>query len=346
MREHSRQASLIREHVDQSPADHDSVTHAKCFQWRGEQHASAHGTREVEVVGYRDVVDHGLENTVYVALGRKQSGGGEALDDIVFRLLLPLALGLERRRILGGGAFIIHAVHADLGEFVVLATLLEVVAPDAGLGFESNLIFHASAEVAFFAVDVGGHPVSRNQVQSPAIHVEEVGIPRRRSIGTVEADDAKVLVFHPDAPEEASLAGVLLGCYVEYQAADVAQEFAADVVELIVRTVEVGAIGIDHPGEANGLVLHLEEPVETTQEAGLHALIVTLQIVLAIDRLAHIHSAKEVVVLTRYRAELRIGAQILQVGLNQRSAAGESLHEAVFALDEAIHDLIHSRGPR
>src|SRR5271168_5167553 len=302
MREHSREAGLIGEHVDQSPADYDGVTHAEGFERRREQHACAHRTGQVDVVSDFQIVNDGLKNVVDVAFGREQAGAGEALDDVVFRLLLPFALSLQRRSVLRGGGFIFHAVDANLREFVVLVALLEVVAPDAGLGLEGQLVLHTRAEVAFFAVNVGGNPVTGNQVQTPAIHVEEVGIPRRRSIGSVEPDDVEVLVFDPDTTEEAaSLAGalgVLLGCDVKYETTDVAEKFAADVMKLIVRAVKVRTIGIDHPGEAGGLVLDLVELVEAAQQSRLHTLkadapILVFQIVFAVDLHTHIHAAEE-----------------------------------------------------
>ncbi len=178
-------------------ADHDGIAHAEGFKRRGEQHASAYRTRQVDVVGDLQIVDHGLKNVVDVAFRRKQSRAGEALDDVIFRLLLPLPLSLQRRSILRRGAFILHAVHTNLREFVVLVAFLQVVAPDAGLRLEGHLVLHASAEVAFFAVNVGGNPVARNQVQAPAIHVEEERILRRRSVGAIQADNVVVLDLPP-----------------------------------------------------------------------------------------------------------------------------------------------------
>ena len=127
------------------------------------------------------------------------------------------------------------------------------------------------------------HPVAGDQVQAPAVHVEEVGIARLRSIGSVQAHDVETLIFNPDAAEEAALAGLLFRRDVEHEAAHVAEEFAASVVEVIVLAVEVGAVGVDHPREAHGLVLDLVELLEAAEQAGLHALFFFLQIVLAID---------------------------------------------------------------
>ena len=104
------------------------------------------------------------------------------------------------------GSFVFHAIDANLREFVVAAFFLEIVSPNARLGLERGLILHAGAEVAFFAVDVSRNPVARNQVQAPAIHVEEERVPRGGRVRAVKADDIVILVFNPDAAEETPLA--------------------------------------------------------------------------------------------------------------------------------------------
>ena len=53
--------------------------------------------------------------------GRQQSGAFQAFDYVVFRLLLPFALGGQRSRILRGRRIVFHAIHADVGKFVVRA---------------------------------------------------------------------------------------------------------------------------------------------------------------------------------------------------------------------------------
>ena len=91
-----RQAGLIRKHVNKSTAYDDGVTHAEGLQRRSEQDAGTHGPRQIEVIGNFQVVDHGLQNLVNIPFRRQQSGALQAFDYIVFRLLLPLALSLQR----------------------------------------------------------------------------------------------------------------------------------------------------------------------------------------------------------------------------------------------------------
>ena len=236
---------------------------------------------------------------------------------------------------------VFHAVHADLREFVILVALLEVIAPDAGLGFEGDLVLRASAEVAFFAVNVGRDPITRDQVQPPTIHVEEVGVPRSGSIRPVKPNDVEVLVLHPDPAQEAAPARILFGRHVENQATHIAKEFTVNVVEFVVLPVKVRPVGIHHPGKAHGLILNLEQFLEAAHQAGPHAFVLLFQVVFAIHGLAHIHAPEKVVVSAGHRAELRIGYQVLEVCLHHGRAVFECLHQPVFALDEAIDHLIH-----
>ena len=276
-----------------------------------------------------------------VALRRQQSSAGKSLDHVVFRLLLPLPLSLQRRSILRRRAFIFHTIDADVRQLVGFVILLQVVSPYAGLRLECILVFHPSAEVAFFAVDVGGNPVSRNQIQAPAIHMEEERIPRRRSIRSVQAHNVVILILDPDPAQESSLAGILLRSDVEHEAAHIAEKFAANVVELVVIAVKVGAVGVDHPRETERLVLHLEELVEAPHQPRLHALLFFFQVIFTINRLTHIHAAKKVMIFAGHGTELGIKAKILQVSLDHRRARGERLHQSMLALDEAVDNLIH-----
>ena len=59
------------------------------------------------------VVDDGLQNLVDVAIGSEQAGTLQTLDHVVFRLLLPFALGGRGEASCAAGAFVLHAVDAD-----------------------------------------------------------------------------------------------------------------------------------------------------------------------------------------------------------------------------------------
>src|SRR5207302_1531368 len=125
MREHSREAGLVGKDVNQTTADDDGVAHAERFQRCGKQHTRANRAGQINVVGNFKVVDDSLKNVVDVALKSEQARRGQALDNVVFRLLLPYTLGLQRRSILRRGAAVLHGVDSDVGQLVVLATLLQ-----------------------------------------------------------------------------------------------------------------------------------------------------------------------------------------------------------------------------
>src|ERR1700739_1116196 len=104
------------------------------------------------------------------------------------------------------------------------------------------------------------------------------------------------------------------------QATDIAQELAARVLKIVGLTIEIVAVRIDHPGEAQRLVSECEQADEATQQAALEAG-VFWEIVAAAHAVAQIHAAEEVMVLHGRRTLFRTELQVLQIGFNERSAA-------------------------
>src|SRR5258708_40152428 len=83
------------------------------------------------------------------------------------------------------------------------------------------------------------------------------GVPAA-AVGAVKPDDVVILIFGPDAAQEAALAGLLLRRDVEHQAAHFAEKFAAHVIELVVLLVEAICVDEDHLQEAIRQKLHRE----------------------------------------------------------------------------------------
>ena len=137
-----------------------------------------------------------------------------------------------------------------MGEFSVRGALLQVITPEPGLGFEGHLVFQIVfrivAEIAFLAVDVSRYPVARDQVQAPAIQVEEVSVAGARLIKAIQSHNVVILVLYPNSATEAAIAGALLGGHIEDDAADISQELAVHVLEIVDVAIEV-AVSVDHP---------------------------------------------------------------------------------------------------
>ena len=174
--------------------------------------------------------------------------------------------------------------------------------------------------------------------------MEEVGVSRTRGISAVQAYDVEILVFHPDAAQEAALAGIFLGGDVEDDAAHVALKFAMNIFELVMSAVKVLAIGENHPGKADGLVLELEQLGESAHHAGLKARIFR-KIVLPVDRIAQVQAAQEIVVFLGRRTHLLVELQVLQIGLDQWSARLQHRDQGVLAFNRPVNHLVH-RGHR
>src|SRR6266568_2922474 len=140
--------------------------------------------------------------------------------------------------------------------------MAQVVAPKTRLRaeyFVSDVQRLLVVEAALFAVDKRREPEILSDIGPPAIEIEIVAGQRRPAIRAVEADDVKILILHPDAPYEASLVALLRGVDIKDQAADFAQEFAAHVLDVVVRLVEAVGVQKNHLQEAAREKLRSEE---------------------------------------------------------------------------------------
>src|SRR5437763_8235652 len=62
---------------------------------------------------------------------------------------------------------------------------------------------------------------------------------RMRIVRAIETYDVVILIFDPDAAEEASLAGIFLGCYIEDDAANLAEKLAAHKSEIVESALKI-----------------------------------------------------------------------------------------------------------
>ena len=180
--------------------------------------------------------------------------------------------------------------------------------------------------------------------------MEVVVVALRTRIGAVEADDAEILIFDPDTSEEAATTGIFLRRQIEHEAAHVAEELAARVVEVIVLAVKVVAVGEDHPGKAQGLILEFELLGKAAEKALLHAFVfifggfafaVFVEIVATVDGITEVHAAEEVMIVLRNRAQSRILGQILEIGFDHGSPRRQELNQVLLAQDHAVDNLVH-----
>ena len=92
----------------------------------------------------------------------------------------------------------------------------------------------------------------------PGAHVQPPGIKVQVLValgggeGAVEADDVEIPILNPDAAQEAACAGVRLGGHIDDDAAQIAEEFAALVIEAVVLAIQSAHIHRHHPVEAAG----------------------------------------------------------------------------------------------
>src|SRR5216684_2158392 len=191
-----------------------------------------------------------LETTIVLPMARDSSGSvsrvrqraglEEALDDVVFCLLDPGALGTERADVLCVVADVGCADDFKRGVRGLWRRNLQDIAPDMIDRFELEGAGNA-LWVALFDVERGREPEVRLNVGAPAVEVVELFLV---FLGAgevaVEADDVAVAGLDPDTAEEA--AEVLLARdrrYIEDRGGSVAEEVIAHVAEVIVLPVEV-----------------------------------------------------------------------------------------------------------
>ena len=110
------QGAFIGKDVQQAAADHDGVADGERFERRGQQHAASHVRNNLKIVGDDQVVDHGLQNLVHVALGREQSDFLQMIERVVFGRALPHALRFDRAGFLGGVGLVGDRINLDFGE--------------------------------------------------------------------------------------------------------------------------------------------------------------------------------------------------------------------------------------
>src|SRR5579883_11538 len=315
--EDGRQAGFIGQNVNQAAAENDGVADSEGFQRGSHQDAAAHLGIDVDIIGDLEVVDDGFEDLVDFALGGHQTDAFEAVNNVVFRLAVPGALGLNRGKVVGGLGVVLHgSLDENLAELLFLGVAVQVVAPEAGLGLEIELLGNGVVQILFLRVDEGRQPQAGLHVGAPAIEVEIPACVAVAGVGAVEANDVEVLIFHPDAAEEAAAVVLFERGHVENEAANFAQEFAANVVELIVRTVEAVGVEEDHLQEAVGEELHGEAEEISDGHEDLFALAGGFVQGHEVDAFLEVGAAEEVFVAGGNLAQILIGFEVLNVGFH------------------------------
>ena len=201
--------------------------------------------------------------------GARMPARVEAIDHVVFGLLLPAPLARDRRQLSRRIGAILHRRLVDLnrGELLLRPRAFQVVAPEAHLGLhlrqprKGQLVV---GRVRFLAIHVGRQPQSRERVHAPAVDVERdlLAEEARERVVDVPADavephDVVVAILHPDASGEA-IGLLALRFQIEHEAARLAEKLAADEREVVPLPVQEPPVRHGHRGEAIGQILHAE----------------------------------------------------------------------------------------
>src|SRR5713226_9903764 len=145
------------------------------------------------------------------------------------------------------------------------------------------------------------------------------------AVRSVEAHNVKVLILHPNAAEEAALAGFRIRSDVEHQAAHFAQELAAYVVKLIMLLVEAVGVDENHLQKAVRQVLHRERKEISNAGENLFALGVGVRQRNQVHALGKIRAAQKVFVAGGHKSKIVVRFLILNVGFDQRRIPADFL---------------------
>ena len=347
VRKHCRQARFVRQHVDQPAADHDRVAEGERLERRRQQDAAPHRRLDGDPVCHLEVVHDRLEHFVDVAGWREQSALVEALEHVLFRFLFPSALahdGRELARLIRG---IAHGglVDPDRRELSLRLHAFGLVPPQSHLRLDAWQLYFGLVvvRICFLAVHVRRQPESGQDVYAPAIHMKRELLPkegRQRLIDVaadaVEAHDVVVAILDPDAARE-SVADVVLRFHVEHDASRFADEFPADVLEVVSLPIEQVPVGYAHRGKAVGQVLDGELAREKVLRSLDGAQRLELRTVLPVEL------TQKILVLHRDRAELVVGRQILNVDLHDRMVGLHANAQRALGAGDAIGDLFERK---
>src|ERR1700739_682236 len=105
---------------------------------------------------------------------------------------------------------------------------------------------------SLFAVNEGGKPQVVAGVGPPAIEIEVAADDGGVTVGTIEAHDVVILIFHPDTSGEAALVARAQRSDVKNQATTLAEKLTVDVLEPVVLPIEARGGHIDHLEETAG----------------------------------------------------------------------------------------------
>ena len=116
-------------------------------------------------------------------------------------------------------------------------------------------------------------------------------------IRAVETNDREILILDPDAPDEASIARFFLWSDIKNERAHFPEEFAADVIEIVVLRVQPAVVEINHLQKTQREKLGAE--VEQAGHAGghaVHGIVADFGKRLEVEPLGKFRAADEVVI--------------------------------------------------
>src|SRR5713226_4236198 len=181
-----------------------------------------------------------------------------------------------------------------------------------------------------------------SRTHPPAIEIEIVAGQGRAAVRAVETHDVEILILHPDAAYEATFARLWQWIDVKHQTTNLAQKLASDILNLVMLAVEPVHVQVDHLQEAARDKFRGEKTGPPTENLVLHAAGVMLQR-FKFHALRQLGPPKKESVAVRYRAQLLIGGDILDVGFHERRILAKQLHLRLLLPHDLVHHFAQNR---
>src|SRR5207245_3823665 len=133
-------------------------------------------------------------------------------------MAVPAALYVDGRKVMRTGGLIVYRrgrLHENFTELLLFMGLAEVIAPQARLRLERELLGDGIVQVALLAIDEGWQPLILARVDAPAVKMEIMVRLCRAHKSAVESHNVIVVVLRPEAAHKAYCDGLYVKGYFE-----------------------------------------------------------------------------------------------------------------------------------
>ena len=230
-----------------------------------------------------------------------------------------------------------HYINERLRKFPQIASVSQVVSPDASLRPVAQLGGRVQWLVGVLAVGVRGKPHVGQQVQPPTVKMN-FRLARVRDIRAVKPNDVIILVFHPDPAQEAVLSGLPQGRHLDQKAAHISQKLPPQKREAVMLPIEIRRIGKNRSREINAGETASVKRGNLTHDSRRGCDGRSLQVRRFFNlAVSQPELSQKVIIAGRCKTHLAVRFRLLQIGLGDWLEVGKQFQQSMFLLDNAVY---------